>query len=991
MKRVLLFYVLVFALCVEVDAQSRVVSGQITGTDDGQPIPGVNVIVKGTNKGTATDLAGKFSINLEAGENSLVFTFIGYKTQTIEVGQREVINIKLDTDATALEEIVVVGYGVQRKSDLTGSVGSVRGSDLTKIPSFSAEQALQGKVAGVHVASSSGAPGSPPVIRIRGVGTFNNSSPIFVVDGVILDDITFLNSGDIESMEVLKDASATAIYGSRGANGVIIITTKSGKKGGGMQVSVTSEYSLQRLAKKIDLLNSQDFANVVNKINPGTFNNISLLPNTDWQNLIFEDWAPIQNFQASVGSSTDKYNFYIGASYFKQEGIISKSDYERVSIRINNGYSISNSVKIGNNLTLSPDSRQNAPDVVPVAYRAWPTSVPYNDDGTFAEVKGAGNPLAAIEYTNASYKRFRAVGNVYIDVNFLKDFLFKSSYGFDLSYGKSKSFTPAFYVSPQQQNLQSGLSVGTDEYKTWLWENTITYNKSINRHKLNVLAGFTLQKFSSEYLNGSVQNLIGTAPSLWYLNAGETATGTQRVVNGGSISTLASYLFRTNYSYQDKYLLTVSARVDGSSKFGKDNLYGTFPSFALGWNVINEDFIPTDIALSNLKVRASWGIIGNEKIPGDTRFALIANGQNAVFGLNEQVQPGATFGNTSNPDLRWESTTQLDIGLEVGLWRDKLTAEFDYYNRETDDILVGLTTPGHVGNGAFVKVITNAATVLNRGFEMTLTWRDQIGDIKYKIGGVASTVHNEVLSLGSSFTSDSFITSGSLGNGQLVTRTEVGLPIGSFYGYKVIGVFQNQSELDANANRSDQVVGDLMYADLNQDGIINTDDRTYIGSPIPKFIFGFNTEINYKNFDLSLDFQGQSGNKIYNGKMAVRPDLYNFEARVNDHWDGVGTSNSEPRPTVGGVNFEPSNYFIEDGSYLRLRNIRIGYSLPVSFINKLRLTKANAYVSGTNVFTSTKYSGFTPEIGGGDVISTGIDLGVYPITAVYSIGLNLTF
>ena len=692
-----------------------------------------------------------------------------------------------------------------------------------------------------------------------------------------------------------------------------------------------------------------------------------------------------------MSGSSGKYSFYFGASYFKQDGIISKSGYDRVSIKVNNSYTISKSVKLGNNLTIAPDNRQNAADVVPIAYRAWPTSVPYTTNGAFAAVQGAGNPLAASEYTNSSTQRFRAVGNAYIDVSFLKNFLFRSSFGFDLSYSKTKSYTPKFSVSPTQENLTSDLGVGTDENKTWLWENTINYNKTFNKHKFNALVGFTLQKTTSEFLSGSVQNLIGTDPSLWYLNAGETSTGTQRVGNGGSISTIASYLFRTNYSYKEKYLLTVSARIDGSSKFGKSSLYGTYPSFAIGWNLLNESFMPASRILSNVKLRASWGIVGNEKINGDSRFSLVANGQNAVFGFNEQVQPGATLGSTANPNLRWESTTQTDIGLELGFWDDKLTAELDYYNRITNDILVGLTTPGHVGNGAFVRVVTNAASVLNRGVELTLAWNDQIGQVKYKIGGVASTVHNEVLNLGASSGSDSFISSGSLGNSQLVTRTEVGQPIGSFYGYNVIGIFQNQAELDVSPKLSEQAVGDLRYADNKKDGIVNADDRTFIGSPIPSLIFGFNTEFSYKSFDLSLNFQGQSGNKIYNGKMAVRPDLYNFEARVKNYWRGEGTSNAEPRPTAGGVNYEPSNYFIEDGSYLRLRNIRIGYNFPVSLNKKLGVNNAKAYFSGTNVFTLTKYSGFTPEIGGSDGFSSGIDLGIYPITSVYSVGLNITF
>ncbi len=990
-KSFLFIYLFVSLLSGSAWAQTRQIRGKVVAMEDGGALPGVNIVVEGTTRGVTTDLDGVYTIELEQSDNSLVFSFIGYATKKVAIGNQTSINIELASDTKELDELVVVGYGVQRKSDLTGSIGSVKGTDLIKIPSFSAEQALQGKIAGVQIASPNGAPGSAPVIRIRGVGTLNNSSPIFVVDGVILDDITFLNSGDIESMEVLKDASATAIYGSRGSNGVIIVTTKSGKKGEGVQVSISSEYSLQRLSKQINLLTGEEFAKVVNVLTPGTFNNTSIVPSTNWQDQIFTNWVPIQNHQASVSGSSGKYSFYFGASYFKQDGIISKSGYDRVSIKLNNTYTISKSVKVGNNLTIAPDNRQNAADVVPIAYRAWPTSVPYTANGAFAEVLGAGNPLAANEYNNSSSQRFRAVGNAYIDVSFFKNFLFKSSFGFDLSYGKTKSYTPTFFVSPTQENLTSDLGVSTDENKTWLWENTISYNKTFNKHKVNALAGFTLQKTTSEFLSGSVQNLIGTDPSLWYLNAGETLTGTQRVGNGGSISTIASYLFRTNYSYQDKYLLTVSARIDGSSKFGKSNLYGTYPSFALGWNLLNESFMPTSRIVSNVKLRASWGIVGNEKINGDSRFSLVANGQNAVFGLNEQIQPGATLGSTANPNLRWESTTQTDVGLELGFWDDKLTAELDYYSRVTDDILVGLTTPGHVGNGAFVRVVTNAASVLNRGVELTLAWNDQIGQVKYKIGGVASTVHNEVLNLGASSGSDSFISSGSLGNSQLVTRTEVGQPIGSFYGYRVIGVFQNQAELDASPKLSEQAVGDLRYADIKKDGVINADDRTYIGSPIPSFIYGFNTEFGYKSFDLSLDFQGQSGNKIYNGKMAVRPDLYNFEARVKDYWRGEGTSNTEPRPTAGGVNYEPSNYFIEDGTYLRLRNIRIGYNFPASLTKKLSLTNARAYLSGTNVFTLTKYSGFTPEIGGSDGFSSGIDLGIYPITSVYSVGVNVTF
>ncbi|NOS55111.1 MAG: SusC/RagA family TonB-linked outer membrane protein [Cyclobacteriaceae bacterium] len=467
MNRSFLFiYLFVSLLSGSAWAQTRQIRGKVVAMEDGGALHGVNIVVEGTTRGVTTDLDGVYTIELEQSDNSLVFSFIGYATKRVAIGNQTLINIELASDTKELDELVVVGYGVQRKSDLTGSIGSVKGSDLIKIPSFSAEQALQGKIAGVQIASPNGAPGSAPVIRIRGVGTLNNSSPIFVVDGVILDDITFLNSGDIESMEVLKDASATAIYGSRGSNGVIIVSTKSGKMGEGVQVSISSEYSLQRLSKQINLLTGEEFAKVVNVLTPGTFNNTSIVPSTNWQDQIFINWVPIQNHQAAVSGSSGKYSFYFGASYFKQDGIISKSGYDRVSIKLNNTYAISKSVKVGNNLTIAPDNRQNAADVVPIAYRAWPTSVPYTANGAFAEVLGAGNPLAANEYNNSSSQRFRAVGNAYIDVSFLKNFLFKSSFGFDLSYGKTKSYTPTFFVSPTQENLTSDLGVSTDENKT---------------------------------------------------------------------------------------------------------------------------------------------------------------------------------------------------------------------------------------------------------------------------------------------------------------------------------------------------------------------------------------------------------------------------------------------------------------------------------------------------------------------------------------------
>jgi len=991
MKKIILLFIISISYSYIYAQQS--VSGKIVD-EQNMPLPGVSVLIKNTQRAVVSDMDGNYKI-MASQQDTLVFSMVGMAPKRIYVGDQSVINVTLLPSVQVLNEVVVIGYGTIRKSDMTGAVSSVKGSDITKIPSFSPEQALQGKMAGVQVASTSGAPGSIPMIRVRGVGTLNNSSPIFVVDGVILDDISFLSSGDIQSMEVLKDASSTAIYGSRGANGVIIVTTKLGSSGKDRKLlfDVSADFSVQVLSKKISLLNGQEFAQVVNEINPGTFNP-SRVSNTNWQNEIFQKFSQVHNYHASVTGSSEKYNYYFGLGYFRQNGIISKSDYERVSIKLNNTYSLSKNIKVGTNITVSPDIKNNEAGVVPMLYRAWPTSVPYKEDGSFADVSGAGNPFAAINYNNSFTKRFRGVGNFFTDIKFLKDFTFKSSLGVDLSYPKDKSFTPAYYVGPKQSNDMSSLSTSLKQYYTWLWENTLTYDKKIGDHYLNFLAGVTTQRNSIENFSMSTKNLIGNDPSLWYVQAGDF-----KYLNGNNseseISAMESFLFRANYTYKNRYLSTISIRRDGSSKFGINNRWGNFPSFALGWNISNEGFMSNLIYISTLKLRASWGIVGNEKINGTKQYSLVDNSQTAVFSTETPSQ-GATYAISGNPDLKWESTTQKDIGLEVGLWKNKLKGEFDYYRKTTDGILVDLFTPGHLGNGPFAAVPYNAAKVLNEGFELSITWADNIGSFDYKIGAVGSTIHNEVLALGATKGEGSFITEGSLGNGQNVTRTEVGQPVGSFFGYQVIGVFQNQQDVDGSPKIADQMIGDLKFADISgpngvPDGVIDAHDRTFIGSYIPKFMFGFYATVGYKNFDLSIDFNGQRGNKIYNGKNAVRPDLYNFESRVKNRWHGEGTSNSEPRATSGGSNYEPSTYFIENGDFLRLRNLSIGYSFSSGLTSKLKISSVKIYLRGTNLFTLTKYSGYTPEIASNDALGSGIDLGVYPLTSYYTIGLNMTF
>ena len=1004
--RIILIINVMFIITGFVLAQPASVSGKVTDATTGEPLPGAAVYIKGTTRGSVTDLDGNFNISVGPEDQILVFSYVGYVTQEISISDQTVINVALEIESVTLEETVIIGYGKVKKSDLTGSVSSVKADDLIKITTVNPEQGLQGKVAGVHVSSTSGAPGAGTTVRVRGIGTFNNSSPIFVVDGVILDDISFLNSADISSMEVLKDASATAIYGSRGANGVIIITTKTGESGQAKPIfNFSGEYGLQRLAKKIDLLNGKEFAIITNEIKPGTYNNVDILPNTDWQDLIFHI-APLQNYQLSVTGATNVSQYYVGIGLFMQDGIIDKSSYDRITLKFNNTYNLTNSIKLGNNLTFTPYQQQNAPNVTYSVYRAQPLLEPYYEDGSYAVVYNVGNPLADLEYSNNFRKGIRGVGNLFAEISFLKLITFKSSFGIDASYNKSESYTPAYTVynpdgtASQQQNVLSDVFKGNSENLTWLWENTLNFEKTFNKHFLNLLAGYTMQKTYSEEIRLPGANLIRDEADFWYVmpsyivDQANNVNTLQNIYNGVDPNlyySMISFLFRTNYTYDGKYIFTATYRRDGSSKFSKENRFSNFPSFALGWNLGREEFMNNIELISSLKIRGSWGIIGNEKISYYDRYARVSSDLISVFGIPDASYPAASYGKSGNPDLRWESTTQTDIGLEVGILNNRLTGEFDFYNRVTDDILVELSTPGHVGNGLGQRVRYNAASVLNRGFEVLLNWRETRGNFEYNAGFVGSTVHNEVLSIGGNSGVDSTLIGGYLANGQPVTLSRVGLPIGAFYGYETAGIFQTPEDMESYPHSSQAEVGDLRFRNKNGDDLISGQDRTYIGSPIPRFIFGFSIGGSYKGFDLSVDFQGQTGNKIFNGKEVVRPDPYNFEQHVWNRWTGPGTSNTEPRPSFGGYNYLPSDRFIQKGSFLRLRNLSVGYTLPVAISQKLYLSNLRFYIKGTNLFTFTEFTGYTPEIGSSDVLSNGIDNGIYPISAIYSFGMNITF
>jgi TonB-linked SusC/RagA family outer membrane protein len=994
---------LILAISAFSFTRAQTVTGVVSASDTKETLPGATVMVKGTTIGTVTNIDGKYSITVIKENAVLVYSFVGYITQEVAVGKQAVIDVTLAPSKTNLDEFVVIGYGTVRKSDLSGSVGSIKGDDITKITALNPVQSLQGQVSGVQVTSTSGTPGDNPVVRIRGTGTIYGASPIYVVDGNILNDISFINSSDIQSMEVLKDASATAMYGSRGANGVIMVTTKSGNATQEKTVfNFNAELGIQKLAKKIDLLNGHNYAVIANQIKPGTYNNVDAVPNTDWQDLIFHT-APIYDVQLSASGSSKKVQYFISGSYFKQGGIIDKSSYQRVTLKFNNTYSLTKYIQLGTNINLAPYSQQIAPDVTYQAYRALPTIEPYYSDGTFASVPGVGNPLASLEYSNNYRKGIRGVGNVYASVNFLKSFILKSSYGIDAGYDKAENFTPKFAVldpdgtSSQQNNPFSDLSKSWSDNYNWLWETTLSYQQTFGKHNIDAVAGYTMQDAKSEYMNTEGKNLIRDGRDFWYILPSYIYDPTQNinVINSfnngvGEYWSMISYLIRVNYTFNQRYILTATFRRDGSSKFSEKNRYGNFPSVALGWNISREKFMQPVKFISKLKIRASWGMVGNDKIPYLAQFSTVEN-MTTVFGVTPAPVSGASYSINGNSELKWETTTQFDVGLETGFFDDRLTAEFDYYRRVTDDILIPLTTSGYLGNGPGAKVLFNAGSVLNRGFEFNLGWRDKIGIVTYNVGAVGSTLHNEMLTIGGVSGSDTQLSGGNLANGDHVTRTIVGIPIGSFYGYQTDGLFQSQAELDAYPHLKNAVPGDLRFVDLNGDGIIDDKDRTNIGSPIPTFILGVNLGLEVVGIDFSVSLQGQWGNKIYNAKNEVRPSAYNFEQSVMDRWTGPGTSNSEPIPSLGGNNYLPSDYFVQDGSYIRIRNVMLGYTLPKKWSTRIAMQKLRLYVKADNLFTFAKYTGYTPEVASEAPLNNGIDFGTYPVTSVYSVGLNLTF
>lgn len=959
-------------MALGLSAQTRV-TGKITDKANGDPVIGASVKEKGTANGTITDLDGQFSITVADANATLVINYTGYATQEVPLAGRSSLDVALEEDAGVLEEVVVVGYGVQRKSDLTGSVGTVKSKDLERIPTSSVEMALQGKVAGLYISPASGQPGTGATIRIRGTGTLNNASPLFVVDGMLLDDISFLNPQDIASVEVLKDASATAIYGNRGANGVIIISTKRGVTDRKAVFSLNSYYGTQTIAKKLPLANAAQFAQMYNELKGNNYfsNPDSLGTGTDWQDEVYRD-APIGSIQLGVSGIWKKINYNVSANYFDQKGIVEETKFNRSTARANLEYPVLKTLRIGTNMAFSLGNLQYAGgNVLGGIYRMPPVYAPRDSTGDFTDPtffgQSIGNPAADLFYKSDQNARVnRWVGTVYGTWNFWKNFTLRTNYGFDRRDESLFAYEPVFMVSSSQQNNLERTTRDTVNWRNWLLENTLMYEKEWNDLRLNAIVGQTAQEFSFDRRN-TVNDILQP--------------------NGREIREWAmlSFLGRVNATFFDRYLLTASLRADGSSRFSKDNRWGYFPSMAAGWNLSQEPFMKGFKLFDRLKLRASWGITGNDRIQNYPSLGIITDELYSAFG--DTVQPGATLVNYANADVRWETTEQTDIGIEFGLFKGKFTAEIDWFRRYTYDILGDLPIPDYVGSGS--NPFVNAAEVENVGWDFTLQWRESRRNFNYNVGLMFSPLQNKVLKLneGKSEIFDALTT-----QGDFATRTVVGGPIGAFYGYQVEGVFQNQEEIDSSPNFGVEKPGDFRFADLNGDSTLSAADRTYLGSPIPTLTYGFNFGFELFGFDAAFDFFGVKGNKVVNAKAVARFDTPNWETLwYEGRWTGEGSSNTVPRVTNGGHNYRMSDFLIEDGSFLRLRSIAIGYSFPKQWLKHAGMSRLRLYASGTNIWTKQSYSGFTPEFPNDSVFRAGIDNLNYPMAKTFLFGLDVAF
>ena len=1012
MRRIF-YLVSLLAICtLQAMAQERTISGTVSDAKDGLTIPGVSVLVKGTTTGIVTDIDGKYTLKVPGPSTVLVFKFLGYKTFEIAVGALDIIDAKLVVESQLLDEVVVVGYGSQKKSDITGATVKIKGDDLSRQPVLSATQAMQGKVSGVQIISS-GSPGSAPQMRIRGTGTLlGGTHVLYVVDGVLTDDITNINTADIVDMNILKDASSSAIYGSRGANGVIIITTKKGSsQGGKLKINYNANIGIRQASNLVKMATAEEYKNYYQAATGNVITGATA--NTDWYKTILRN-AFEQNHNLSISGGNENTTYFFSGSYLNDEGIVIDNQFKRVTLRSNLDFKLSKIIKSGiqasfanavnengfNNLDI--DENGNIGGAFNDAYRAPPIIASMVGDkyGNVSAFNGqVGNPVLDIKNNRVKVATNRLQGAGYLDISPLSYLNFHSSLGADLLFKQARKYNYKFIndettfdvAGGNQLNPLSSLTNKNVQNFKWVWDNYVTFSKKFGKQDFKLMAGTTAEKFQETWMYGSRSD-VPADPDLWYLYNG-IANSSQNDGRGDKW-TRNSYMGRLNYNYNDRYLLTATIRRDGSSRFPLKNRWGTFPSVGLAWNISNESFMKSQHLFDVLRIRGSWGVVGNDQISTDAFInTVVPNLAYPYGGSSSTATSGSQINQIKDPNIKWESTSEYDFAAEFGLLNNRLTGEVNYYNKKVDNALINVNIPSTVGDADHL-ILTNAASIQNSGVELMLNWKNKINsNLSYSFGVNATLNENKVIGLNGGEP----ILGGNIGASQgFTTITDNNHAIGSFYVLKVIGVFQNDDEVlnyqDSNGNPIQPTAkpGDFKYWDKNGDGKIDDKDRDFAGSYQPKAYFGLNAAVNYKKWDFSLDIYGNVGNQVYNGKRAVRiSGQDNVEsAVVYDRWTSSNPTNSQPGANTG--NLLASDYFVESGTFFRINNLTIGYTISEEMLKKLKISSLRIYATSQNLFTYKKYSGFSAELQGGP-LDSGIELSSYPTTRTVAVGVNLNF
>lgn len=998
------------------------VSGTVS--DSQGPLPGSGVLVKGTSAGTMTDEAGRYSISVSS-KDVLVFTMLGYAVKEIPVGGRSIIDVVLEPDSEALEELVVIGYGVTRKSLVTGSISSVKGSDLEWTGIMRADDALAGKTAGVQVVSNSGQPGADIQVYVRGIGTNGTSTPIYIVDGMPVSGIEYLNPSDIESMEILKDAASSAIYGARGGNGVIIITTKH-SSGGTSSVDYDFSYGIQNIQRKIDVLNANEYTIIQNEaaVNSGSqpmFSEdqiASFNQGTDWQEAILNRNAAVMRHNLRFSASTDKSSFNASASYLDQDGIVAKgkSNFKRYTVNLSADHKLlpGGVLKVGENVVVTHVKKQsvsqnsstggpflgalNMDPLTPV-YDQYQTDELYNGFGVSKYVsQEVVNPVARIHFSHGKSNYTTLKGNVYAELTIIKEIKLKGSANVDVTWNDSFGYSPMYKLNSTTGNTTAnGASQSYAKTSRMNYEGYASWDHQFSgKHNLSLMAGGSYLERNYLSLSASRNDLRIDDEDHAFISM---ATNAMASASGGpgNPSSLVSFFARGNYSFDNRYIVTATIRRDGSSRFGQNNRFGWFPSFSAGWNISNESFLQDAVWLNSLKLRASWGRNGNENI-GDFAYmsTISAYGLSYPFGSqdsNNSLTVGGAPTTLANPDLKWETSEQTDLGVDLRAL-DCLGFSFDWYRKNTKDLLVRTSIPIFLGNNA---PMGNAGNVLNTGVEFSVDFRRQFGKVFISADANIAYNKNRVTYVG---TDVGYVTGATVqGLTGAVTRMEEGHAMSYFWGYKTLGIFQNQSEIDNWVNSEGKQIqpdarpGDFRYQDTNDDGVIDDSDRVDLGNPFPDVTFGFNFNIEAYGFDLSVSTSGQAGNEIFSVLRRADLPMSNYGAWILNRWHGEGTSNSIPRVTWNDTNLNwtrPSDFYLQKGDFWRIRNITLGYTVRIP--EKYYIRKIRAFASVDNAFVFTKYNGYDPEIGnGGSILGSGIDRGVYPRPRTVSFGVNVSF